>query len=104
MHKIFYIAICATTLLSCRNSTAETSHKEISGEKLYNKYCVVCHGNDGTANIGGAKDLSKTTLSAEEMKDIIKNGSETRLMRAFKDDLNEEELNAIIGHLKTFKK
>lgn len=103
MNHWFYIAICGV-LLSCSESATDKTTKEVSGEKLYNKYCVVCHGDDGSANIGGAKDLSKTTLSVEEMKDIIKNGSENKLMRAFKDDLNEEELNVIIEHLKTFKK
>ena len=75
-----------------------------NGKKIYNRYCVVCHGDEGNAKIGGALDLSISTLSFEDKTAIIKNGSENKHMRAFGDDLNEKEIEAVAKHVETLKK
>jgi mono/diheme cytochrome c family protein len=89
---------------SSNGSSSEISPKENSGKDVYNKWCVICHGENGNANIGGAKDLSISPLSDDEKKHIILNGSENKLMRGFKNDLSEQELRALLNHLETLKK
>ncbi len=87
---------------SSNNSSNENSEpKEISGEEIYNQWCVVCHGDKGNANIGGAKDLSISPLSSDEKKHIILNGSENKLMRGFQNDLSEQELEALLQHVES---
>ncbi|MFP5469955.1 MAG: c-type cytochrome, partial [Bacteroidia bacterium] len=89
--------------VSCsENKPAENSElKEISGEKIYNQWCVVCHGYKGNANIGGAKDLSVSPLSSDEKTHIILNGSANKLMRGFQNDLSEEELEALLQYVES---
>lgn len=105
MNRYFFI-IPSLLLISCaqENASADTSPKEISGKDIYNKWCVVCHGEIGNATIGGAKDLSISPLSADEKKHIVLNGSENKLMRGFKNDLSEKELEALLNHLENFLK
>jgi mono/diheme cytochrome c family protein len=102
MNRYFFI-IPSLLLISCaqENTSTETSTKEISGEKIYNQWCVVCHGDKGNANIGGAKDLSISPLSSDEKKHIILNGSENKLMRGFQNDLSEQELEALLQHVES---
>ena len=89
---------------SSNSSSSENSPKEISGKEVYNQWCVICHGENGNANIGGAKDLSTSSLSDDEKTHIIINGSENKLMRGFKNDLSEQELRSLLNHLETLKK
>jgi mono/diheme cytochrome c family protein len=97
------IFVCLFIFVSCSgNKSSENSEpKEISGEKIYNQWCVVCHGDKGNANIGGAKDLSISPLSSDEKKHIILNGSENKLMRGFQNDLSEQELEALLQHVES---
>lgn len=44
------------------------------GLALYNAQCIVCHGNDGKLNLSGAKDLTISTMTGEEVINVIKNG------------------------------
>lgn len=44
------------------------------GQQVFESNCVTCHGVDGKLGLSGAKDLSKSTLTAEEMKTVIQNG------------------------------
>ena len=54
-------------LFSCSSNEAQNElMKEAqtpNGKKIYNRYCVVCHGDDGNAKIGGASDLSASKLA-----------------------------------------
>jgi len=75
-----------------------------NGVKLYNRNCVVCHGDEGNAKIGGALDLSTSTLTDDEKFNIIKHGSENKHMRAFSDDLSDDEIKAVVTHINTLIK
>lgn len=45
-----------------------------NGESLYKANCIVCHGNDGKLGLSGAKDISVTKLSANDMIVMIMKG------------------------------
>jgi len=45
-----------------------------NGKALYEKNCVLCHGNDGNLGMAGAKKLTETAFGIEEIKDIILKG------------------------------
>jgi len=72
------------------------------GRLLYMTSCKLCHGADGTQGLNGAKDLSKSALSAEEKLHVIKNGRNA--MAAYKNILEEGEITAIASFVETLKK
>ncbi len=70
------------------------------GKSIYTAYCVVCHGNDGKAEISGAKDISISPLSKDEIILKIRKGKNG--MPAFGESvLSEEEVYAVTSYVKT---
>ncbi|MFT6715493.1 MAG: mono/diheme cytochrome c family protein [Saprospiraceae bacterium] len=66
------------------------------GTELYKLNCVVCHGENGNKNLGGASDLALSSLTEKQIIEIVSKG--TKKMPAF-NTLNEEELKAISLYL-----
>jgi uncharacterized membrane protein SirB2 len=77
-----------------------TATKEDFGKAIYDAKCVNCHGADGTAGISGAKDLSQSTLSEDEIEHIVHNGK--GMMPP--TELADEQLHAVAEYVKTLKK
>ena len=86
-------------------------------QENWTKNCASCHGKDGKGETKAGKkaevkDLTDATYQAsftdeqmikqikEGMKD--KNGKEK--MKPFGDKLNEEEIKALVAHVRSFKK
>lgn len=58
-----------------KTDTSSLIKEEVSGSAIYAKLnCAACHGADGNAGMSGAKSLSQSTLSNEEIKAIIRQG------------------------------
>lgn len=76
--------------------------------KLYTKYCMDCHGEDGTLGLSGAKDLTVSQMSLEDRINIITHGSENGRMSPFGQehygDLNAVQIEALAKYLETLKK
>ena len=88
---------------SCGNSdTSSAIEKKSMGQSLYENDCTNCHGSDGKLCALGAKDLSASSLSKEQMADIITNGKST--MTPFGNMLNKEEVSAVADYVLTLKK
>jgi len=81
----------------------------------YEKHCVKCHGADGKGDTkmgkkSGAKDYSDPKVQAElkddkafkSVKEGMKDGDKTLMKPA--EGLSDEEIKALVGHMKTFKK
>lgn len=75
---------------------------DMLGTTIYERKCMSCHGTDGRLSLSGAKDLSSTSKSPEELKEVIINGKNS--MPAFKDILSDEEIDAVNGYIATLKK
>ena len=73
----------------------------VHGAALYTAQCIVCHGTDGTASFSGAKDLTLSTKSADEIIETIKNGKNT--MPKMADIYNEQELKALADYVKSLR-
>ena len=82
----------------------------------WENHCVKCHGADGKGNTrmgrqSGVKDYTDPKVQ-EAMKDenaikVIKEGiveKGKKKMDPYGDKLNEEEIKALIAHMRTFKK
>jgi cytochrome c553 len=81
----------------------------------WDKHCLKCHGKDGKGNTrmgrqSGVKDYTDPKVQ-EAMKDdtalktvkegIIEKGKEK--MKAYSGELSDEEIKALIAHMRTFK-
>jgi cytochrome c553 len=82
----------------------------------YEANCKKCHGEDGKGDTkmgkkSGCKDYTDAKVQAE-MKDdqafkSIKEGmkeGDKELMKAFSDKLSDDEIKALVAHMRSFKK
>ncbi len=67
------------------------------GEMIYDANCTLCHGEDGKLGIGGAKDLTASTLTKEEVITVIAQGRGN--MMPFSTLLSKDEIEAVADHV-----
>lgn len=84
--------------------------QEATGEALYKKHCVTCHGQDGKGKPALAgmfkvepEKLDLTTAdvkndSDEELLKVINDG--VNKMPAYKDKLTQEEQKEVLKHIR----
>ena len=79
--------------------------------ELWNKECASCHSKDGTGNTvmgkkSGCEDYTDAKVQAKftdaEGLAAIKDGKGK--MKSFKDKLTDEEIKALLGTIRSFKK
>lgn len=81
---------------------ADTGYdKEVHGKAIFTSYCAACHGQDGKLGLAGAKNLTTSTLTDEEVMNIISNGKNA--MSPYKKVLNAEEIAAVAAYVKVFR-
>jgi mono/diheme cytochrome c family protein len=77
---------------------------EVDGAKIYKSYCKSCHGPKGDRGLSNAADLSISTLKVEEIRQIILYGTGNG-MSAYKTVITEEEeIGALVNHVKSLQK
>lgn len=82
----------------------------------WTKHCASCHAADGSGSTrmgrqSGAKDYRDAKVQAE-LKDeaalkALKDGIQAKgkeVMKPYKDKLSEDEMKALVAHMRTFKK
>ncbi|MDX2195321.1 MAG: cytochrome c [Cytophagales bacterium] len=79
----------------------ETATDADLGKTVYTKGCAMCHGEGGNAAIAGAADLSISTISDEQIKQILQNGKNS--MPKF-NNLTNEQMDAVVLYIKTIRK
>ena len=67
------------------------------GEALFAAQCIVCHGVDGKASFSGAKDLTLSVKTEEEIITTIKKGKNA--MPGMAKIYNEQELKALASYV-----
>lgn len=78
-------------LFSCHSPDwADEVTGEVRGDYIYNYYCTSCHGKQGNAKISGASDLTKSSLTPDEVLKVILNGR-GRNMPSYRNMIVEEE-------------
>lgn len=83
---------------SCGTSQSHLS----SGKEIYRKYCVNCHGADGTLSTNGALDLSASRITLEARKNIISEGRIT--MTGFGEVLSSAQIDSVARYTLTLQK
>lgn len=67
--------------------------EKTSGAQIYSDRCLVCHGADGKLGLNGAKNLSLSLITVDEIKMQVTNGKGA--MTPFKNILTPEEIEAV---------
>jgi mono/diheme cytochrome c family protein len=87
---IIFLVLCMLYSFSCQPSS---SGKATEGATLFKKYCVNCHGIDGSLKTNGAVDLRYSLLNKDERELVIREGRNT--MTAFGSTLNAQQIQAV---------
>jgi len=85
-----------------------------TASQLYSRYCVSCHGQDGTSQtkkgkFSHARNLTdpewQDDVSDERLFNSIMNGRNVRgNMPAFSNKLNDQEAESLVGFVRRFRK
>lgn len=106
--RIYFFSILLFGLASCSNNQSQNDvlppeTPEEKGASLFIMHCASCHGEDGKLGASGAKDLTMSKLSDQEIEKILMNGKNA--MPPMKVILeNKENLNLVINHVKSLRK
>ena len=80
---------------------SDTKTNTFDGKTLYKKYCVNCHGIDGSLKTNGAIDLRYSTLSLDEKILVITKGR--NVMTSFEKQISPGQINAVARYTETLK-
>ena len=77
-----------------------------SGQSLYRKRCVMCHGPEGKGFPAmKSQDFTdakwQASVKDSEIFDVIKNGKKDTHMPAFGEKLKDDEIKLIVAHIRT---
>jgi len=74
-----------------------------TGESLYTKHCIACHGAGGKGGVGVPLALSSFQAQASDrfLKNTIRLGRKGRVMPAF-NTLTETELSVLVAYIRRF--
>lgn len=108
--KVLFYAIClffiVSTFYACQKKAQDETSSNVAVQapqanptKLYAMYCTTCHGEDGRAGVGGAKNLAASAASEEDIIKMISNGSENKKMMAYGNLLNDKEIKALADYV-----
>ena len=98
------LIICACVMLvllacsSADGASAEMKGPGSPGEVIYKSQCVMCHGRKGNLNMSGAKDLTKSELTEEEMIAVVTSGRGG--MIGFGKTLTKKQVEEVVGHVR----
>lgn len=69
---LLFACQASTDIRDKRDEPEEST--QLTGEELFITRCSSCHGLDGKLGQSGASDLSKSTLSIQEINSLLLNG------------------------------
>ena len=84
----------------------------IDAASIYTAKCAACHGVDGKGNPGlGSRDFTDAALmdsrTDEQLFNVIRDGGLAHglkaLMPAFKGQISDEEIKALVAHIRAMK-
>ena len=96
-------AISNTPIFGSSNSKAVSA-----GEKVYNKNCLICHGETGKGE--GAKagtalnnQIFLNSVSDKDLYNYVKYGREGTGMPAYGPRLSEKELQTVVAYMRNWQ-
>jgi len=99
---VAFLMMSSYIFLSCSGSdTAAQNQVDKVAQNLFNTKCALCHGINGDKQLSGAKKLTESEISKEEITAMVTNG--LKQMPAFKDQLSKEEIDQVSAYAFTFR-
>lgn len=74
----------------------------IDGKTIYQRECVLCHGESGDKGVAGSANLIQSVLSLDERVYVITHGR--GIMQPFKNKLTPGEIEAVARYTQELKK
>lgn len=68
-----------------------------NGPALFQMHCTLCHGKDGKLGLSGAKDLTLSALTRDEVSTVVAGGKGK--MMGYRNMLKPVELDAVVDHV-----
>ncbi|MBL8009266.1 MAG: cytochrome c [Flavobacteriales bacterium] len=68
-----------------------------NGTALFQMHCTLCHGKDGRLGLSGAKDLTLSVLTRDEVSTVVAGGKGK--MVGYRNVLKPGELDAVVDHV-----
>ncbi|WHY76031.1 c-type cytochrome [Neobacillus sp. WH10] len=107
----FYILIIIGIIVCISNSDIfpkKNSKAIAAGEKVYNKNCLVCHGETGKGegiNAGTALNNQKflNTVSDKDLFNYVKYGREGTGMPAYGPRLSDKDINNLVAFMRDWQ-
>ncbi len=99
---VLAVLVALIALVACSasgSSSMEQKQVATPGENIYKNQCVMCHGRKGDLNLSGAKDLTISTLSEEEMIAVVTHGRGG--MIGYNMTLSQEQIKEVVNHVRT---
>lgn len=106
--SLSFLGVVCLVTTSCKSNQSNANPSSIDAvqngelidaQVLYINNCVACHGIDGKLSAAGAKDLSVTALSTDEIIKQITIGK--GVMPPFGDKFSKDEIKAIAAYVIT---
>jgi len=69
------------------------------GQAVFESQCVGCHGADGKGGLSGARDLTATEKSRDEMLAIVHDGKNA--MMPYRNRLTEDQIDAVVSYVES---
>jgi cytochrome c6 len=100
---LLWIVIIIFSCGSESKSTEETvaTETEHPGKKVYNMYCITCHGYDGTMGANGAHNLKLSELTKEEQILVVQKGRNT--MTAFEKVISQDKIESVVDYIQQLR-
>lgn len=84
-------------------SSAESGQTaSIDGKTIYQRECVLCHGEAGDKGVAGSANLTQSVLLLDERVYVITHGR--GIMQPFKNKLTPGEIEAVARYTQELKK
>jgi mono/diheme cytochrome c family protein len=99
--KVIYVllySLLAFVFSLCFEAFSEESKTQgpVDAQALFIKRCATCHGSEGNLQMSGAKKLTLSQLSADEIKNQIIHGKAG--MPPFESMLTVQEIDALTAY------
>lgn len=102
MRRFLSITCCTVLLAACGGSApppTEAPAPMKPGEVVFNAQCALCHGRKGDLGLSGAKDLTRSMLTREDMIAIVTHGKGG--MMAYAKVLSAAEIEQVVDYART---
>ena len=104
MRIIFGLSFALALFIA--SALAQGQSEPVDGAAVFKKRCSMCHGPEGKGfSANKTPDFTSSgwqkSITDEEITESVKNGKKGTPMPAFGSKLSEDEVKAVVGHVRS---